>query len=692
MSMPELSHDTAAQLSWRKKLLYASITTVAFFLLLEAGLWMLGAGRVSDTRDPFIGFSRQIPLMERVDDGERGDVLLTASAKLPWFNPQSFPAEKPAGTRRIFCVGGSTTYGRPFADLTSYCGNLRELLPLVDPSVSWEVINAGGVSYASYRVAAVMEELAQYEPDLFIVYSAHNEFLERRTYAGMFAESRWSREAKAIVQQSRVWSLVENAVNRVRGSLAPPAEKLPGEVDEILNHSVGPRDYHRDDQWRDNVLRHYEFNLARMVAIARQSGAEIIFVTPAANLRDCRPFKSETSAELSDDAAAEVGLQLEVVGLQLDDGRYEPALEICDSVIAIDGRNADAHYLRGQAMFGLARYEEAQVAFERAIDEDVCPLRATSQIDQIVRRVAQRHDVPLVDFRRRLESMCRRQQGHGCPGEEYFLDHVHPTIDLHRDLALWIIDTLQAQGWLSGEPPSDADVAMIRERIDEQIDTRAQGVAFRNLAKVLHWAGRFREASRRARDALRLIPDDPESHYVLADCLEKLGRDEEALETYQRLFAIGDFERAHLPFGLLLVKSGQYAAAQPYLLQALVTAREEDRALVHYALGQVYLHLQEYQPAVQMLDEANRLFPDDPATLCSLADAYLGIGDHKAGIEWLERVIELDPENVYAHYRLGLVLLSQKDLDRARRHLERAGEIEPANPDVIEAVKMIDAK
>ena len=31
----------------------------------------------------------------------------------------------------------------------------------------------------------LMEELAQYEPDLFVIYTGHNEFLEGRTYAGL---------------------------------------------------------------------------------------------------------------------------------------------------------------------------------------------------------------------------------------------------------------------------------------------------------------------------------------------------------------------------------------------------------------------------------------------------------------------------------------------------------------------------
>ncbi len=45
-----------------------------------------------------------------------------------------------------------------------------------------EVINVGGISYASYRIAAILDEVLQHEPDLVVIYMGHNEFLEARTY------------------------------------------------------------------------------------------------------------------------------------------------------------------------------------------------------------------------------------------------------------------------------------------------------------------------------------------------------------------------------------------------------------------------------------------------------------------------------------------------------------------------------
>ena len=46
------------------------------------------------------------------------------------------------------------------------------------PARKIEAINASGVSYAMHRLNIVADELLRYEPDVFIVYSGHNEFVE----------------------------------------------------------------------------------------------------------------------------------------------------------------------------------------------------------------------------------------------------------------------------------------------------------------------------------------------------------------------------------------------------------------------------------------------------------------------------------------------------------------------------------
>ena len=273
--------------------MFGLLVTIGFFVALELLLTLVRVEPVTAKSDPFIGFSKISPLFVEDPLVDEEAIMMTAPWKEVWFNPQSFARKKPDGTKRVFCLGGSTTFGRPFNDPTSYSGWLRRLLPLTDEVNNWEIINAGGVSYASYRVAALMEELVQYEPDLFIVFTAHNEFLERRTYASMFEQPEISRTFSSLLQRSRTWRVVSDLVGRGQGAEVDSREILPAEVDEILNHSAGPTGYHRDSEWAAKVASHYRVNLERMVSLAREAGADVLFVSPAVNLRDCAPFKSE---------------------------------------------------------------------------------------------------------------------------------------------------------------------------------------------------------------------------------------------------------------------------------------------------------------------------------------------------------------------------------------------------------------
>ena len=230
-----------------KKILMAVVVTAVFFLVLEGILALAGVEPRLYAEDPFVGFTSISPLFVEDVDGEGQPIFRTSDDKLNLFNPQSFPVEKAEGTTRIFCMGGSTTFGRPFDDATSFCGWMRVLLPAIDPSRRWEVINAGGVSYSSYRVALLMEELIRYQPDLFIIYSGQNEFLEARTYSGIIAMPKPLRGLSAAAGRTRLYAALNGAIQRVRADDEAEAKvtTLGDDVVTRLDASIGPDDYHR---------------------------------------------------------------------------------------------------------------------------------------------------------------------------------------------------------------------------------------------------------------------------------------------------------------------------------------------------------------------------------------------------------------------------------------------------------------
>ena len=615
------------KLSLKKKLLFSALTTLAFLAALEVILALCGVRPEAEQSDRSAGFSGFAPLMVSSVNQAGETILSTAENKRHWFNYQAFPRHKSKGTLRIFCMGGSTTYGHPYWDETSFAGWLRNCLPVIDDKQNWEVINAGGISYASYRVAALMEELAQYEPDYFIVYSAHNEFLERRTYSQMFAQPSMAHHATAVLARTRIWTVADRVVQSFRNAPSEQArdpaggstDSLSSEVDEELNHTVGPVDYHRDDLWRQQVVKSYCANLQKMIDVAKRSGARIIFVMPAANEKDCSPFKSESS--VSEQSTLEQVKLLTARGDQaLEQGNYAEAVPILEQATKLDVRNANLHYQLGRAFLGQSDFERAGGEFRRAIDEDVCPLRAVSELEQSLREVAKSNAVPLVDFQGRLRQWTRRQTGNSLFGGDQFLDHVHPTIEVNWQMALWIIDELQQRGLFQGRAIGHADLQEpldnIRQRVLAAIDQEDEIFAMRNLAKVLHWAGKFEEAIPRARDTLELAPNDPESRFIVASCLANLGKTEQAIDEYELLFADGiGFPRAYLPYGELLAAQGQWEQAKAYLLFAILRNPTNPAAFyslskVHQALGEEKFAAEALATAEQLTKTADKKFAD----------------------------------------------------------------------------------
>ncbi|MCZ6675152.1 MAG: GDSL-type esterase/lipase family protein [Verrucomicrobia bacterium] len=85
-----------------------------------------------------------------------------------------FELEKPAGTWRVVCLGGSTTYGTTAS--TAYPAFLEELLR--EEGIEAEVINAGVPGWTS-RESRINFELRvlPLDPDLVIIYHGRNDLI-----------------------------------------------------------------------------------------------------------------------------------------------------------------------------------------------------------------------------------------------------------------------------------------------------------------------------------------------------------------------------------------------------------------------------------------------------------------------------------------------------------------------------------
>src|SRR6185369_13892670 len=269
----------------------------------EGAFRLLDWGRPSRFDDPFVGFSAVHPLFVHSDDRTRYEI---AKGRLTHFRPESFAAVKAANEIRIFVLGGSTVQGRPYSIETSFTTWLELSLQAADPSRKFEVVNCGGVSYATYRLVPILEEVLAYQPDLIVFYEGHNEFLEDRTYERIKHTPSFISWPHAQLSRLRTYTLLRAAL------VSPPLSKggpggvtpqtntdssgtkptLAPEVNARLDWRGGMENYHRDETWRHDVIAHFEFNLRRAVTIARNAAVPLVLINPVSNL-DWAPFKVE---------------------------------------------------------------------------------------------------------------------------------------------------------------------------------------------------------------------------------------------------------------------------------------------------------------------------------------------------------------------------------------------------------------
>lgn len=623
--------------------------TAALLAAAEALLALAGVKPGVGRADPYVGFTQRPLFVAEATHASGATRMRTADSKKRFFNDQSFLHPKPPGTFRIFTLGGSTTFGHPYHDSTSFSGWLRAGLRAVAPHRAWEVINAGGISYASYRVAALLDELLAYEPDLFVVYTGHNEFLEERTYAPVRARPRWEQEARAVLAHSRMYAALDDAARRAR------RVRLSDEVETLLDQSVGPEAYRRDDALRDHVVAHYRSNLERMVRAAREAAVPILFVTPASSLRDCSPFKSEATAGLSA-ADADAAADLRAAARRaLSLGRLDDARPAAARAVALDPRHAGGRYLLAEILFSAGALDEADVHYAAARDEDVVPVRALTVLVETLRTVAEQTGVPCVDFVKILETDRRQAAGHGSPGQEWFLDHVHPTIEGNRVIAEAILDPMRSLGFLKPDERLTADsAATMRAEVEASLDPVAQGVALRNVAKVLSWAGKTSDAARLAGQAMAHLGRDAECLFLLGLDADERGHPEEAEAHYRKAVeADPGYVKALHNLGIALARQGRYPEAIEQYRRVL--ERSPDHPYARYNLGRALRRNGNDAEAIVMFRETLRRDRGDADARLELAELLADAGKINEAREQLREGLRWNPDHPETKEALALL-------------------------------------
>lgn len=170
----------------------------------------------------------------------------------------------------------------------------------------------------------------------------------------------------------------------------------------------------------------------------------------------------------------------------------------------------------------------------------------------------------------------------------------------------------------------------------------ALGWAVRGMA--LDWDGQTELALASLLHAVELDPQSAVAHALLAETYIDLGAPDRALQMAEQALALDPTD---------------YNVQRNY----------------GYVLEWGYA---EYDEAIQAYERALQLAPSRAYIAFNLADLYYREGDYAAEVELLQAVVDQNPENASAHYRLAVALYRDLgEVEQARAAVERCTAIAP---------------
>lgn len=398
-------------------------------LLIELSCRFLGYGNNEIGNDPFVGFTALEPLFALNAHTDKYEIR---KERTDYFRHDSFQHIKRSNTYRIFVFGGSTVQGRPYAHETAFPKWIQLNLEAAFPDKHFEVVNCGGVSYASYRLIPIMEECLAYDPDLIILCTGQNEFLEARTYGALKSLAKPFGGTAKVVRTLATYKMMDSVYTKIRGAEInrPKKPVMKMEVDALLDYRRGLQAYHRDTKWQWGVITHFTENIRRMHTMAKKADVPLMILNPPVNLKDTAPFKSEHHENVSSEQKEAIHEWMQLANEHFSKD-LRKAMQYLEWAKDIDPDYADIHFVLGHGYLAQGQVKKAKSSFTKALVEDVCPLRMLPQMRQFIIDFCAKEKIPHLDVQTLLEENSETP----ILGSEMLVDHVHPSIQAHQIIA-----------------------------------------------------------------------------------------------------------------------------------------------------------------------------------------------------------------------------------------------------------------
>jgi tetratricopeptide (TPR) repeat protein len=186
------------------------------------------------------------------------------------------------------------------------------------------------------------------------------------------------------------------------------------------------------------------------------------------------------------------------------------------------------------------------------------------------------------------------------------------------------------------------------------------------------------------------------------------GRQEDALEVFERLLKDGESAEVYYNIGYIKTSRGLYQEG----IEAFHKATQLDRlfAKAYEAMGrayrelgqtekaeeclhqaaQIYMNSEKDENAEEILNEILELHPDTVNVYNSLGVLYRKRGDSKTALTHYEKALRIHPKATQIYYNIGRVYIDMKNTKKAETYFRQAVALNPNFTEAREALEAIE--
>ncbi|MBN1625912.1 MAG: tetratricopeptide repeat protein, partial [Deltaproteobacteria bacterium] len=333
--------------------------------------------------------------------------------------------------------------------------------------------------------------------------------------------------------------------------------------------------------------------------------------------------------------------------------RLDGAMEQLDELIAQEPRLSFAHYYKGRIYIEWGNYQAAESEYLKTLELDDT-------------------------FEPALFDLAGLYQYLGKPEE---------AITLYKRLVTLYPNNRTAQERLMGLYNTLGQTDNIDELIGNiQSQSKPGDPGRQTLGLYYLQNGRFADAIAEFDLIVTAWPDDYKSRYLLALAYEESGLPEKALEHLEVIKKDSEyFTNARINIFYILIDMGKDEEAVKSIEKAI--GMKKDEATLYLVLSSLYSDQEDYAKSVTVLQDALKHNEKNIEVLFRLGIALDKSGDRTGCLEQMEKVLEIDPNNVDTLNYIGYSYAEDGvNLDEALNMIQRALKISPDSGYIIDSL------